>query len=106
MRTEQIKLSQPPRLNACKVHIFFNVLTKMLSYNSKYFLYFHTEYYRYYFLINYLNFHQISGGGQNLEHLNVEWPIFQISEISNIKRRKDELFDFIIFDLKKKLTFA
>ena len=41
------------------------------------------------------------GRGQNLEQLNVEQPIFRISEISNMKGTKDELFDFIIFDLKK-----
>ena len=46
------------------------------------------------------------GGGQNLEQLNVEWPIFWISDISNIKRTKDESFDFIIFDLKKKFIFV
>ena len=43
------------------------------------------------------------GRGQNLEQLNVERPIFPTSKISNIKRTKDELFDFIIFDLKKEL---
>ena len=44
------------------------------------------------------------GGGQTLEQLtiNVEWPIFRTSEISNIKRTKDDLIDFINFDLKKK----
>ena len=34
------------------------------------------------------------GGGQNLEQLNVERLIFRTSEISNVKRTKDELFDF------------
>ena len=39
--------------------------------------------------------------GQNLEQLNVERPIFRISEISNVEKTKDPLFGFIIFDLKK-----
>ena len=30
--------------------------------------------------------------------LNVEQAIFRTSEISNIKRMKDELIDFVIFD--------
>ena len=42
-------------------------------------------------------------GGQNLKQLSVKRLIFRTSEIWNIKRTKDELFDFIIFDLKKKL---
>ena len=42
-----------------------------------------------------------SGCGQNLEQLNVERPIFRTFEISNIKRTKDESFDFIIFNLNK-----
>ena len=42
------------------------------------------------------------GGGQNLKQLNVERLIFRTSEISNIKRTKNELFDFIIVVLKKK----
>ena len=46
------------------------------------------------------------GGNHNLEQLNVELPIFRISKIANIKRTKDELFDFIIFDLKKKFIFV
>ena len=40
----------------------------------------------------------MAGGDQNLEQLNVERPIFRTSKISNIKRMKDELFDYIIFD--------
>ena len=37
------------------------------------------------------------GEGQHLEQPNVERPIFRNFEISNIKRTKDELFDFFIF---------
>ena len=40
---------------------------------------------------------KISGGGQNLERPNVEWPIFRKFETSNIKITKVELFDFFIF---------
>ena len=40
----------------------------------------------------------MAGGDQNFEQLNVERPIFRTSKISNIKRMKDELFDYIIFD--------
>ena len=39
-----------------------------------------------------------SGGGQNLEKLNVERSIFRTFEILNIKGTKDKLFDlFSIF---------
>ena len=38
------------------------------------------------------------GGGQNLERPNVERPIFQKFETSNIKITKVELFDFSIFE--------
>ena len=38
------------------------------------------------------------GGDQNLEELNVERNVFRTSEISKIKKTKDELCDFIIFD--------
>ena len=37
------------------------------------------------------------GGGQNLERPNVEQPIFQKFETSNIEITKVELFDFFIF---------
>ena len=40
------------------------------------------------------------GGSQHFEQSNVERPIFQNFEIPNIKRTKDELFDFFILDLK------
>ena len=36
--------------------------------------------------------------GQHLEQQNVEQPIFCNFEILNIKRTKDELFDFFIFE--------
>ena len=36
------------------------------------------------------------GGGQNLERLNVERPIFRKFETSNIEITKVELFDFSI----------
>ena len=36
-----------------------------------------------------------SGGGQNLERLNVERPIFRKFETSNIEITKVELFDFL-----------
>ena len=49
------------------------------------------------------NYSNYSDGRQNLEQLNVKWPILQTSEISNIKRTNDESFDFIIFDFKKKI---
>ena len=38
------------------------------------------------------------GEGQHLEKPNVDQLIFQNFEISNIKRTKDELFDFFIFE--------
>ena len=37
-----------------------------------------------------------TGGGQNLERPNIEWPIFRKFEASNIKITKVELFDFFI----------
>ena len=37
------------------------------------------------------------GGAQHLEQPNVEQPIFRNFEILNIKKTKDELFDFFIF---------
>ena len=46
------------------------------------------------------------GEGQNLEQLNLERPIFRTSEISNIKRTKDKLFHFIIFDFFEILIFV
>ena len=39
------------------------------------------------------------GGGQNLERRNVKRLIFQNFEITNIKMKKDELFDPFIFEL-------
>ena len=45
-------------------------------------------------------------GVKILEQLNVERPIFRTFEISNIKRTKDKLFDFIIFDFEKKFIFV
>ena len=40
-----------------------------------------------------------TGGDQNLEQRNVERPVFRNFEISNIKIKKDELFDNFIFEL-------
>ena len=40
-----------------------------------------------------------AGGGQNLERRNVERPVFRNFEITNIKIKKDELFDNLIFEL-------
>ena len=37
-------------------------------------------------------------GGQNLERRNVERTIFRNFKIANIKRTKDELFDYFIFE--------
>ena len=37
-----------------------------------------------------------TGGGQNLEQLNVERPIFRKFETSNIEITKVDLFDFSI----------
>ena len=54
------------------------------------------------YLINYLFLFLLLGEDQNLE-LNVERLLFRTSKISNIKRTKDELFDFIIFDFFKKI---
>ena len=39
----------------------------------------------------------VSGGCQYLEQPNVERPIVRNYEISNIKRTKDELLDFLYF---------
>ena len=44
-----------------------------------------------------------SGGGQNFERRNVERPIFRQFETSNIKIKKVELFNFSIFEFKKKI---
>ena len=41
----------------------------------------------------------ILSAGQHLEQGNIERPIFRHFEISNIKKTKDELFDFFIFEL-------
>ena len=38
-------------------------------------------------------------GGQHLERRNVERPIFRNFTITNIKIKKDELFDSFIFEL-------
>ena len=38
------------------------------------------------------------GGSQLFEQLNVERPIFRNFDIPNIKRTKDELFDFLNFE--------
>ena len=43
-------------------------------------------------------------GGQHLERLNVERPIFRNFEFSNIKMTKVELFDFSILEFFKKFT--
>ena len=40
-----------------------------------------------------------SGGGQNLERRDVEIPVLRNFEITNIKIKKDELFDIFIFVL-------
>ena len=37
-----------------------------------------------------------SGGGHNLDRRNVEWPIFRNFKITNIKIKKDELFEGFI----------
>ena len=39
------------------------------------------------------------GRGQNLERQNVERPVFRNFEIANIIIKKDELFDYFIFEL-------
>ena len=39
------------------------------------------------------------GGGQILERRNVERPVFRNFEITNIKIKKDKLFDYFIFEL-------
>ena len=39
------------------------------------------------------------GGGQNLERRNVKRLIFRNFEITNIKMKKNELFDPFIFEL-------
>ena len=39
------------------------------------------------------------GGGQNLKLRNVERPVFRNFGIANIKIKKDELFDNLIFEL-------
>ena len=44
------------------------------------------------------NFTHVLGGGQHLEHPNVELPIFWNFEVSNKKIMKVELFDFLIFE--------
>ena len=44
-----------------------------------------------------VNPEKMKGGGQHFEQSNVEQPIFRNFEIPNIKRTKDELFDFFIF---------
>ena len=41
----------------------------------------------------------VLGGGQNLERRNVKRLIFRNFEITNIKMKKDELFDLFIFEL-------
>ena len=43
------------------------------------------------------------GGVQNLEGSNVERPIFQNFKIANIKKAKNELFDYFIYDFFSKL---
>ena len=39
----------------------------------------------------------VLGRVQNLEWLNVKWPIFRKFKITNIKIAKDELFDYFIY---------
>ena len=41
----------------------------------------------------------MKGGGQNLERRNIERPVFRNFENANIKIKKDELFDNLIFEL-------
>ena len=38
------------------------------------------------------------GGGQNLERLNEERPIFRNFKIANIEITNDDLFDIVIFE--------
>ena len=47
-----------------------------------------------------------SGGGQHLEQPNKERPIFENFEILNIKRTKDEVFDFFISDFLLNCIFV
>ena len=42
-------------------------------------------------------FYNEMDGGRNLKQPNVEQPIVRNFEISNIKRTKDELYDFFYF---------
>ena len=49
---------------------------------------------------------KMAGRGQNLERPNVEQSIFRNFQISNIKKTKDELYDFFIFEFIFVLIFV
>ena len=49
--------------------------------------------------------YEILGEGQHLKQPNVERPIVRNFEISNNKRTKDELFDFLFSNLFSIFTF-